>query len=217
MKQKRHLEIVVAIGIVCIAGAVWYSLDSTRPPRPAREMTPLKPGSAVAAKILAGAKSQQGTHYNQSYVQISYPGGDLRSDRGACTDVVVRALRKTGIDLQKLIHEDMARGFRSYPQNWGLSKPDTNIDHRRVPNQMTFLRRYGQTLTTSVSGSALKSWQPGDVVYWDTGSRLHTGIVSDRRNGWGHPFVIHNGWMCVEEDALTRWEIIGHFRYPKPK
>ena len=179
---------------------------------------PLKPQSPLAAKILAGAKAQIGTRYDASYREISYPMGDVDSSRGACTDVVIRALRAAGYDLQKRVHDDMTARWKDYPKTWGLSAPNANIDHRRVPNQMVYFRRYGQVLPFDASGQNLKTWQPGDIVYWNTGgagnTRLHTGIVSDTRDGRGLPFVIHNGSVCVEDDALDRWKIIGHFRFP---
>lgn len=173
---------------------------------------------AIAAKIVSAAKTQIGTRYDARYEIVSYPGGDVAKTKGACTDVIVRAVRAAGFDLQKLMHEDMARNFVSYPHQWGLSKPDKNIDHRRVPNQMKFFARFGQKLSTSIGASTLKFWQPGDIVCWDMGNgQLHTGIVSDGLNQNGVPLVIHNGWMCVEDDSLTRWKIIGHFRFPKPR
>jgi uncharacterized protein YijF (DUF1287 family) len=173
---------------------------------------------AIAAKIVQSAHAQIGTRYDARYQVIAYPGGDVDDNRGACTDVVIRALRAAGYDLQKLMHEDMTKYFALYPHQWGLAKPDKNIDHRRVPNQMKFFERFGQTLTTRVDASTLASWQPGDIVCWSMESgQLHTGVVSNGLNTNGVPLVIHNGWICVEDDSLTRWKIIGHFRYPKRK
>lgn len=166
--------------------------------------------------ILLGAREEvrRGVRYDASYVAIDYPGGDVPRDRGACTDVVVRAFRNAGIDLQQLIHEDMAEHFDLYPQLWGLSGPDPNIDHRRVPNQMTFFERHGTALTLAVEGR-LDEWRWGDVVYWRFGDgREHCGIISDRTNRRGIPLVIHNAGVTREEDCLTRWEITGHYRYP---
>jgi uncharacterized protein YijF (DUF1287 family) len=211
--NRPSLYITSAIVVGAVAG-VWLWGSHTPP-----EMSPLKPRTPQAGRILSGAQSQIGTLYDARYVQIGYPGGDVRPDRGACTDVVVRALRRNKIDLQKLIHEDMKRNFSAYPQLWKLAGPNSNIDHRRVPNQMTFFRRHAQSLPTTVTRSTLRTWLPGDIVYWNTSGSLrqslHTGIVSNRRNGYGIPFVIHNGSVCIEEDALTRWPIIGHFRYDK--
>lgn len=169
-----------------------------------------------ALKILEGARKQvqERTAYVPGYVKIAYPNGDVPRHTGVCTDVVIRSLRHAGFDLQKLIHEDMKRAFNVYPKNWGLTKPDSNIDHRRVPNQMTFFRRHGQELPITVSRGATE-WKPGDIVYWKLDNGLdHCGIVADRKNAHGVPLVIHNIGECSEEDCLTKWKIIGHFRYP---
>lgn len=165
--------------------------------------------------ILLGARAEVNgkTCYDASYVSISYPGGDVSSDVGACTDVVIRAFRNAGIDLQELIHEDMKENFNLYPKNWGLNTPDHNIDHRRVPNQICFLERYGTSLSTEVEGN-LEQWQWGDVVYWRfSNGRDHCGIVSDLTRKDGIPLVIHNASITREEDCLLKWEIIGHFRF----
>ena len=166
--------------------------------------------------ILLGARQEveNGTRYDASYVVISYPGGDVAADRGVCTDVIIRAFRHAGLDLQQLIHEDMQENFHLYPQKWGLKKPDTHIDHRRVPNQMCFFQRYGASLTLEVEENP-EQWRWGDVVYWRfTDGRDHCGIISDRTRPDGLPLVIHNAGLAREEDCLCRWEITGHFRYP---
>lgn len=178
---------------------------------PRGAMSPLQPASPVAARILSGAKAQQGNFYDASYLPINYPNGDVPNG-GACSDVIVRALRNAGFDLQTLMHADMTAHFDLYPHTWKLPAPNTNIDHRRVPNQKVFFKRFGQTLPLEVSRRTLKTWQPGDIVQWNTGRNWHTGIVSDTRNARGEPFVIHNGSVCVEDDCLTRWKITGHFR-----
>lgn len=175
----------------------------------------------TSEKIVAGARAQMGTLYDPAYCVLPYPNGDVPRGadgipRGVCTDVVVRALRAAGHDLQRLIHQDMKRNFRLYPRKWGLRRPDRNIDHRRVPNQMTFFGRRGQTLTREVSPRTRAQWRPGDIVCWKFDNGLdHTGIVSDKTNARGWPLVIHNLSVCAEEDALTAWRITGHFRYPK--
>lgn len=167
--------------------------------------------------IVIGAREEviKRVVYDASYAQIDYPGGDVPSDHGACTDVVIRAFRYGNVDLQELIHQDMQKHFKQYPQNWGLKGPDPNIDHRRVPNQMKFFDRYARLLTLEVDEENLSNWQWGDVVYWKFPNGLeHCGIVSDRKNEHGVPLVIHNAGVAREEDCLTRWEIIGHYRYP---
>ncbi|HHY37856.1 MAG TPA: DUF1287 domain-containing protein [Clostridia bacterium] len=192
-----------------------------RGPDPIEEPSPVEripeEQRGVAEWIVIGAREEvkRGTIYDASYRAIGYPGGDVPLGRGACTDVVVRAFRKAGIDLQVLIHEDMKEHFDIYPQLWGMSGPDPNIDHRRVPNQMKFFERNGRTLTLSTAPEDLDEWRWGDVVYWRfPNGLLHCGVVSDRTGRSGLPLVIHNAGMASEEDCLTRWEIIGHFRYP---
>jgi uncharacterized protein YijF (DUF1287 family) len=188
--------------------------DEYAPPSPV-ELIPAD--ELVAADlILLGARQEvkNKTRYDAAYAAMSYPGGDVPADRGACTDVVIRAFRHAGIDLQQLIHEDMNKNFSLYPQKWGLDSPDPNIDHRRVPNQACFFAQYGLALTLAVEEN-LEEWQWGDVVYWRfPNGRDHCGIVSDRTTRKGLPLVIHNAGLSKEEDCLLRWEITGHFRYP---
>lgn len=164
-------------------------------------------------QIVRAAKAQIGTRYDARYQAIAYPLGDVPANRGACTDVVIRALRATGIDLQQRIHADMLQNWPSYPRKWGLDAPNPNIDHRRVPNQMRYFDTHAQILTKRAESATWNQWQPGDIVFWDTGEgRLHTGIVSDGMAADGEPFVIHNGSICREDHALNRWPIIGHYR-----
>ena len=185
----------------------WYG-----PPAETRDNAPR---DKIAAAIVAGAHEQEGDLYHASYVRISYPDGDVPAGEGACTDVVVRSLRAAGYDLQRLIHEDMVRHFRRYPAAWKLGHPDTNIDHRKVPNQMVFFAAYGATLPLGITGTDLATWLPGDIVCWKPGGRQwHIGIISDHVTMRGRPLVIHNGWICTEEDCLTKWPIIGHYRFP---
>ena len=151
--------------------------------------------------------------YDGAYKTISYPGGDVQPNTGVCTDVVIRSLRKIGIDLQKEIHEDMSQNFNLYPNNWGLSKPDKNIDHRRVYNQMKYFEREGLNLFIS---SDAEDFLPGDIVAWYLGSGLtHIGIVIDRRSSDNkRNLVVHNiGNGQVAEDILFDNKIIGHYRF----
>lgn len=173
------------------------------------------PTSGVAKRIVAGAlrQAREGTVYTPGYFRIGYPDGDLDRNHGVCTDVVIRALRAGGYDLQSLIHEDMKRRFRSYPRR--EARPDANIDHRRCPNQAWFFRRYGRILPNRVERSTLGEWRPGDVVYWKLPNGLdHAGVLSDRLDSKGIPYVVHNLGRCTEEDVLTTWRIVGHYRYP---
>jgi hypothetical protein len=171
-------------------------------------------GSRSALALAAAARAQVGVTliYDPSYRQIAYPMGDVAPERGVCSDVVIRAFRAIGIDLQQELHRDMKRHFAAYPKSWGLSAPDSNIDHRRVPNLAAWFRRQGYALQVSDDPAA---YQPGDVVAWVLGSgRPHIGIVSDRRSEDGaRPLVIHNiGWGAREEDALFEYRITGLFR-----
>lgn len=154
--------------------------------------------------------------YDPSYFSIDYPNGDVPADRGVCTDVVIRAYRKLGIDLQKEVHEDMKANFSLYPKNWGLTSTDRNIDHRRVPNLMVFFSRHG---TVKAKSQNPDDYQPGDVVCWDLNGRgmPHIGIVSRRRSRDGRrPLIVHNiGGGQVLADCLFEFTIIGHYRYKK--
>lgn len=167
--------------------------------------------------IVRGARDQLswGTHYFSGYTKIAYPNGDVPKKQGVCTDVVIRAFRVAGHDLQVLVHEDMLRPGSGYPVYSNSRGPDTNIDHRRCPNLRRFFERHGKKLTTNLTPAALKEWRPGDVVFWKLKGGLdHVGIVSDVKNRNGIPFVIHNIDTPAEEDALQSWRIVGHFRYP---
>lgn len=169
-----------------------------------------------ALKIVGAARAQVGDLYDASYVDLKYPGGDIPRGRGACTDVIVRALRAVGYDLQKQIHEDKKRHAGVYPAKWRSMRADTNIDQRRVPNQTVFFKRYGRTLTNAVASSTRNQWQPGDIVQWKFDNGLdHTGIISDKTNAQGWPLVIHNVGGCAENDVLAAWKIVGHYRFPK--
>ncbi len=151
--------------------------------------------------------------YDGSYISIKYPGGDVAADRGVCTDVVIRAYRKLGVDLQKDVHEDMKRNFSIYPSRWGLKRPDTNIDHRRVPNLQTLFARKGQKLTVSANADDYLS---GDLVTWALPGNLpHIGIVTDLKSADGlRPLIVHNiGAGQVLEDMLFEFKITGHYRY----
>jgi uncharacterized protein len=168
-----------------------------------------------AEQVVAGAVEQTGYTriYDPAYVQLAYPGGDPPPDRGVCSDVVVRAFRRAGVDLQKEVHEDMARNFGAYPKQWHLRSPDPNIDHRRVPNLMTYFTRRGKSLPIS---KRPEDYAPGDIVAWDLGNGvLHIGVVSDTRASDFRDYeIVHNiGAGARREDVLFSWTIIGHYRY----
>ena len=153
------------------------------------------------------------TGYDPAYVRIPYPGGDVPPNTGVCSDVIIRAFRKAGIDLQVKVHEDMRANFAAYPRQWGLKKPDPSIDHRRVPNLMTYFKRRGKS--TAITRKT-DDYRPGDVVVWDFGyGKVHTGLVSNRQYPKTKKFlIIHNVGMGTRlEDRLFDWPIIGHYRY----
>ena len=162
--------------------------------------------------IVAAARQQVGVTlgYDGSYRRLDYPAGDVEPSTGVCSDVVIRALRVVGLDLQVGVHEDMRAAFDRYPALWGLRKPDRNIDHRRVPNLETWFARHAQSIKRSANPA---DYLAGDIVSWRLDSGLpHIGIVSDRRID-GRPLVIHNiGAGAQEEDVLFAWRQIGHYR-----
>ncbi len=173
------------------------------------EMSP-----AYARRLIAAAVEQTRSHvvYDSAYRKIAYPGGDVPASRGVCADVVIRAYRKLGVDLQVRVHEDMVRHFRAYPDRWGLQAPDPNIDHRRVPNLQTFFRRAGAELPVSQTPG---DYHPGDLVTWSVPPHLpHIGIVIDRKSPAGVPLIVHNiGRGPQVEDVLFAFPITGHYRY----
>jgi len=172
-------------------------------------------GSAPAPMGIAIAKAaarQVGvtTVYDPAYVRIGFPNGDVPPERGVCADVVVRAFRHVGIDLQAEVHLDMVKNFGVYPRSWGLSRTDSNIDHRRVPNLMKYFERRGKKLPANAL------YQPGDVVAWMLpGGLYHIGVVAeDRVPGTDRLYMIHNiGAGARKEDVLHAFVILGHYRW----
>ena len=169
----------------------------------------LADNTALASK----AREQVGVtlSYNSGYCTMPYPNGDLPMETGVCTDVVIRAMRAFGLDLQKAVHEDMKANFSKYPKLWGLKTTDRNIDHRRVPNLRTFFTRRGWSLPIPKTPA---DYQPGDLVTWNLAGNLpHIGIVSDKKTEEGTPLIIHNvGAGAQEEDFLFFHPVTGHYR-----
>ena len=169
----------------------------------------------LARKLTRSALDQTQAHivYNPDYFKLAYPGGDVPPGFGVCTDVLIRAYRAAGDDLQVDVHEDMAAAFAAYPDLWGRDTPDSNIDHRRVPNLMVFFGRHATTLPITNSGA---DYRPADIVAWDLGGGVtHIGMVVDKMNGdASRPLIVHNIGRGPElQDALFDYKIIGHFRY----
>ena len=173
--------------------------------------------NAASLSLPDAARAQIGVTvgYDPAYRQLAYPGGDVDQSTGVCTDVVIRAFRALGDDLQVRVHEDMRRHFDAYPRLWGLRSTDRNIDHRRVPNLQTFFTRHGRKLAIS---NRAEDFEPGDIVTWRLSNGLpHIGLVSDRRNRDGVPLILHNiGAGTQEQDLLFAFEITGHYRYVPP-
>ena len=167
----------------------------------------------VHAALVEGALQQVGktVGYDGSYQRLAYPGGDVPLETGVCSDVLIRAYRHAGIDLQVLVHEDMKKAFQHYPRSWGLPSPDPNIDHRRVLNLATFFRRRGTMLAVSHDP---KQYRPGDIVIWRLPNGLpHIGLIAREKTD-ANPLVVHNiGAGAQLEDILFAYEITGHFRY----
>lgn len=170
-----------------------------------------------ADKVVRAARAQIGVtlSYDGSYQSLDYPNGDVQIEVGVCTDVVIRALRSGwALDLQKRVHQDMKANFSSYPKNWGLKRPDKNIDHRRVSNLKTYFKRMGYQLPVTKDPG---DYQAGDLVACTVPPHLpHIMIVSDKKSEDGTPWVIHNiGAGTQEENRLFEFKITGHYRLKK--
>ena len=177
---------------------------------------PAEIASPVIRKMLENAHRQTEItkSYDPDYVVLKYPNGDIEPEKGVCTDVVIRSFRAAGVDLQREVHEDMRANFAIYPTKWGLKSPDTNIDHRRVPNLQKFFTRKGKALPIM---DKAENYKPGDVVSWDLNNKglTHIGVVSNVWNANTKRYsIIHNIGAGAEiEDVLFNWKVTGHFRY----
>ena len=204
----------VPVGLALLFVAVQFpAVAQLAPTDPAREQQFLQ--RFVAAAI---ERTHHTVRYDPAYVRIPYPGGDVPQDTGVCTDEVIRSYRAVGVDLQKEVHEDMVQNFSAYPRSWRwlLARPDSNIDHRRVPNLMVFFKRRGQALPIT---NRIENYSPGDIVTWDLGGGVpHIGIVVDRKAPQtGRYMIVHNiGQGPKLEDVLFNWKITGHYRYFGP-
>ena len=218
MNRNFLVAMVVSLAVVLSAACeqqVARSRPALRPPEQDTEIHALAPNGSFQLKlVIDGAIDQVGktTSYDPSYQKIDYPNGDVPIETGVCSDVIVRAFRKANIDLQKDVHEDMQSNFSAYPTRWGLKAPDSNIDHRRVPNLMTYFSRHAKSISLTDGDTFL----PGDIVTWDMGNGTdHVGMVV---NVWYKPsqhyLIVHNiGSGTRMEDVLFAWKITGHYRY----
>jgi uncharacterized protein len=217
--KPNPTKLILLILALLLASACQQQIARSKPLKPPEQQTEtraLPVNSLPTLKlIIDGTVEQIGktTSYDPSYQKIEYPNGDVPIETGVCSDVIVRAFRKGGIDLQKDVHEDMKGNFSAYPTRWGLKGTDVNIDHRRVPNLQTYFTRKGKSLATT-SGS--ENFLPGDMVTWDLGGGVdHVGLVV---NVWSKPtqryLIVHNiGAGTLMEDVLFSWKITGHYRY----
>jgi uncharacterized protein len=213
--MKRLISsLLIAVIVISVSACQNSHPKARRSPIPASART--APISSPLVKQLVAAAIEQATYtvrYDPSYVRIDYPGGDVPLERGVCSDVIVRAFRRNGVDLQKEVHEDMARNFSAYPQKWGLSQPDPNIDHRRVLNLMTYFERQRKALPVT---NRAEDYLPGDIVSWQLeGNATHIGMMTNVLSDTGTGFqVVHNiGGGVRIEDVLFNWRITGHYRY----
>jgi uncharacterized protein len=220
MKSTPTTQVLLALGLFLSAACQQQIARTVKPLKPPEQQTETRDLPAKSSPnlklVIDGATDQVGktTGYDPSYQKIDYPNGDVPIETGVCSDVIVRAFRKAGIDLQKDLHEDMKDNFSAYPTRWGLKGADANIDHRRVPNLQTYFTRKGKSLST---GGSSETFLPGDIITWDLGlgGTEHIGMVV---NVWYKPeqryLIVHNiGGGTRMEDVLFAWKITGHYRY----
>jgi uncharacterized protein YijF (DUF1287 family) len=213
--------VAISVGIGCWFGRplipfLKAAQENVSSEQAASLISSLEASGSPAAKLAAAALAHSGEHivFDPSYYPIAYPNGDVAPGKGAAADVIIRCFRKLGIDLQKEVHEDMAGHFRHYPQLWGASTPDTNIDHRRIANLQRFFERKGETLTPTRDPV---DYRPGDIVIWSLANAdQHVGIVvpgpgTRAQEAW----VVHNMGAGMKWQAvLFDYKIEAHFRYP---
>jgi uncharacterized protein YijF (DUF1287 family) len=222
MQIPKHLKLTALFAIVLLAAGGCervYEVHTLNQGPAVPDHPKIKPlpdnAPAQLKQMLEGAIAQAGvtTEYDPAYVALEYPGGDVPEKTGVCSDVVVRAFRKAGIDLQKEVHEDMKAARSEYPAKWGPIGPDKNIDHRRVLNLMKYFERRGKSLPVNYDAG---DYQPGDIVAWELSSGIdHIGIVTNMQSDSGDWFlIVHNiGAGTRIEDVLLAWTIKGHYRF----
>lgn len=222
MTKKNKTFIFTALVLLILSGSYFFTYaevgkqitwNDSYKPQWDQNLDPEKKKFLLKLSQAAIERTKKNIEYDPAYIKIKYPGGDVPADKGVCTDVIIRSYRKLGIDLQKDVHKDMKKNFSKYPKIWNLSSTDTNIDHRRVPNLMTFFKRHGKVLPIT---NKSKDYLPGDIVTWDLGGGVtHIGIVVNKyKKNSKRPFISHNiGAGTTLEDVLFDWKITGHFRY----
>lgn len=216
MLRVGSVVLLLCLSAACAQRQIARTAAPLKPPEEETEVRVLPANSSPKLKlIIDGAIDQVGktTIYDPSYQSLAYPNGDVPIETGVCSDVIVRAFRKANIDLQKDVHEDMKSNFSAYPTKWGMSGPDANIDHRRVPNLQTYFDRKGKAVGITDDSD---TYLPGDIVSWDLdGGATHIGMVV---NVWYKPtqhyLIVHNiGAGTRMDDVLFAWKITGHYRY----
>jgi uncharacterized protein YijF (DUF1287 family) len=211
--SRSRLVVVVGAAVAALTAPAWLALPQSNPSSEARR-------GEFTQRLVAAAieRTHHVVRYDPAYVRIPYPDGDVPADTGVCTDEIIRSYRSVGVDLQKEVHEDMAQNFDLYPRRWRWlnSHPDSNIDHRRVPNLMVFFARKGESLALS---SRAEDYAPGEIVTWDLGGGVpHVGLLVDQKSPQsGRYMIVHNiGQGPRMEDVLFNWKITGHYRYFGP-
>lgn len=214
---------LIVIALICLVGGTWmlsvvlpWRAASSDQVEAARQNIDRQNAQTAGFVDAALDRTRLNVVYDGTYTPIAYPGGDVSKSIGVCTDEVIRSYRALGIDLQKLVHEDMQSNFDFYPKLWGLMTPDTNIDHRRVPNLQTFFSRQGASLPATENAD---DYKPGDLITCMVrGSRPHIAIVVPAPKRGERPWIMHNcGFGPKMEDKLFGWKLTGHYRWhPTP-
>ncbi|MEZ0274163.1 MAG: DUF1287 domain-containing protein [Roseimicrobium sp.] len=208
----------LTVQLLCVAGlflvVLPHLLQGATPEQVEAARTKLPKDDAFATKLAHAAldRTKHTVRYEPAYIRLDYPNGDVPAETGVCTDEVIRAYRALGLDLQKLVHEDMKRNFSAYPKNWGLSRPDSNIDHRRVPNLKAFLKRKGTSLPVT---DKPEDYLPGDLITCTVPPNLpHIAMVVPAPDGGPRPWIVHNiGSGPQLEDRLFTFPLTGHYRW----
>ena len=208
----------LTVQLLCVAGlflvVLPHLLQGATPEQVEAARAKLPKDDAFATKLAHAAldRTKHTVRYEPAYIRLDYPNGDVPAETGVCTDEVIRAYRALGLDLQKLVHEDMKRNFSAYPKNWGLSRPDSNIDHRRVPNLKAFLKRKGTSLPVT---DKPEDYLPGDLITCTVPPNLpHIAMVVPAPDGGPRPWIVHNiGSGPQLEDRLFTFPLTGHYRW----
>lgn len=214
-KIPRYINVMTLFSKLMITLLVLTTLPLSYSATGQETITVTRPASPWSTALINSARKQVGVTliYDGRYQSLPFPGGDIPRLRGVCTDVVIRALRDAhGLDLQSMVNADMKANFSAYPKNWGLTRTDSNIDHRRVPNLQTYFKRHGAQ--QPITDDATK-YLPGDLVSWMLPGNLpHIGIVTGQMNQSAtRPMIVHNiGWGTRVDDILFEYDITGHYR-----